>query len=134
MTWKPTKKQHLTNKKYVDENGSGSSSVLVAIFYENEGTLQCSVEPTEIETALEHGAIVFGQLKGVIGDVEYKGNILTFKGERFKPNLGGKGRYCFVFTSAPDILDDSVCAISIWFDKETGECFMLEDQYPPAAG
>ncbi len=126
--WKPTKKQHLANKKYVDENG-GSGSIFVVTFYEDEGTLQCSVEPTEIETALEHGAIVLGQLKGLIGDVEYKGNILTFKGERFKPNLGGKGRYCFVFTSAPDILDDGVYANSIWFDKETGECFMLDDQF-----
>jgi hypothetical protein len=27
--WKPTKKQHLANKKYVDENGGGSGSGIV---------------------------------------------------------------------------------------------------------
>lgn len=127
--WKPTKKQHLTNKKYVDENG-GSGSIFVVTFYGDEGTVKCSVEPTEIETAIKHGAIVFGQLMGVIEGVGFFGDTLTYKGMQNKSDLGGKTRICFAFSSAPDILNDGVYATSIWFDKETGECFMLKDQYP----
>lgn len=48
--WKPTKKQHLANKKYVDENGggSGSSVVLQAVFNNVAMALYFKPAPTDL--------------------------------------------------------------------------------------
>ncbi len=44
--WKPTKKQHLTNKKYVDENGGSGSPLIITGVYDGESSLP-TFEPIE---------------------------------------------------------------------------------------
>lgn len=66
--WKPTKKQHLTNKKYVDENGGGSGSgldVFVVNFTTDSQTeaYACDKTMDEILAANAAGKVVMGLVK-----------------------------------------------------------------------
>lgn len=77
--WKPTKKQHLTNKKYVDENGGGSGLDVFIVNFTTDyqtGTTTCDKTYDEIRAANAAGKVVIGLVNtpaGITQIFEYAG-------------------------------------------------------------
>lgn len=91
--WKPTKKQHLTNKKYVDESsGSGGSGLVIEAIMDTEGNITFSpLEPgltiddffgaivqVTYEDIISSNAPSFGYSKVTEANIDPNTNIIYF--------------------------------------------------------
>ncbi len=126
--WKPTKKQHLTNKKYVDENGgSGSGLDMFVVNFDADAAanaLTCDKTYDEIRSANAAGKVVIGLLKNPETDLimvyEYAGQPLESSYVKFINNHinangsgGGSIMVLSLFVHSDGTVSDDVKQITI---------------------